>query len=163
MVMVQAILFGAGTIAILLTPLRDQAFVYMPVMVVATMLIAAVISWEIAPRLQARYWHKRGVDHDIISGWPRLVISMPRVLARWLRFQVNRRDAPAQGFQRITGAVRGFLVAGFLDLFEGPGEILQGSLGVGIGWTCHRWLVRIEFYLVRPLSFAHERNASMAQ
>jgi hypothetical protein len=68
MVMVQAILFGAGTIAILLTPLRDQAFVYMPVMVVATMLIAAVISWEIAPRLQARYWHKRGVDHDIISG-----------------------------------------------------------------------------------------------
>jgi hypothetical protein len=123
--MVQAILFGAGTIAILLTPLRDQAFVYMPVMVVATMLIAAVISWEIAPRLQARYWHK-------------LVISMPRVLARWLRFQVNRRDAPAQGFQRITGVVRGFLVAGFLDLFEGPGEILQGSLGVGIGWTCHR-------------------------
>jgi hypothetical protein len=63
---------------------------------------------------------------------------MPRVLARWLRFQVNRRDAPAQGFQRITGVVRGFLVAGFLDLFEGSGEILQGSLGVGIGWTCHR-------------------------
>ena len=66
--MVQAVLFGAGTIAILLTPLRDQAFVYMPAMVVATMLTAAVISWEIAPRLQARYWCKRGVDHDIISG-----------------------------------------------------------------------------------------------
>ena len=66
--MVQAVLFGAGTVAILLTPLRDQAFVYMPAMVVATMLIAAIISWEIAPRLQARYWHKRGIDHDIISG-----------------------------------------------------------------------------------------------
>jgi hypothetical protein len=66
--MVQAILFGAGTIAILLTPLQDQAFVYMPAMVVATMLIAAVLSWEIAPRLQARYWRKRGVDHGIISG-----------------------------------------------------------------------------------------------
>jgi hypothetical protein len=66
--MVQAILFGAGTVAILLTPLRDQAFVYMPAMVVGTMLTAAVISWEIAPRLQARYWRKRGVDHDIISG-----------------------------------------------------------------------------------------------
>jgi hypothetical protein len=66
--MVQAVLFGAGTVAILVTPLRDQAFVYMPVMVVATMLIAAVLSWEIAPRLQMRYWRKRGVDHDIISG-----------------------------------------------------------------------------------------------
>jgi hypothetical protein len=66
--MVQAILFGAGTIAILLTPLQDQAFVYMPAMIVATMLIAAVLSWEIAPRLQASYWRKRGVDHDIISG-----------------------------------------------------------------------------------------------
>ena len=66
--MVQAILFGAGTIAILLTPLQDQAFVYMPTMIVATMLIAAVRSWEIAPRLQARYWRKRGVGHDIISG-----------------------------------------------------------------------------------------------
>jgi len=52
----------------LLTPLQDQAFVYMPAMIVATMLIAAVLSWEIAPRLQARYWRKRGVDHDIISG-----------------------------------------------------------------------------------------------
>jgi hypothetical protein len=66
--MVQAILFGAGTIAILLTPLQDQAFVYMPAMIVATMLIAAVLSWEIAPRLQMRYWRKRGVDHDVISG-----------------------------------------------------------------------------------------------
>jgi hypothetical protein len=66
--MVQAILFGAGTITMLLTPLQDQAFVYMPAMIVATMLIAAVLSWEIAPRLQARYWRKRGVDHDIISG-----------------------------------------------------------------------------------------------
>jgi hypothetical protein len=37
-------------------------------MIVATMLIAAALSWEIAPRLQARYWRKRGVDHDIISG-----------------------------------------------------------------------------------------------
>jgi len=66
--MVQAILFGAGTIAILLTPLQDQAFVYMPTMIVATMLIAAVRPWEIAPRLQVRYWRKRGVGHDIISG-----------------------------------------------------------------------------------------------
>ena len=66
--MVQAILFGAGTVTILMTPLRDQPFVYMPAMIVATMLVAAVLSWEIAPRLQARYWRKRGVDHDVISG-----------------------------------------------------------------------------------------------
>jgi uncharacterized protein YceK len=66
--MVQAVLFGAGTVAILLTPLQDHAFVYMPAMIVATMLIAAVLSWAIAPRLQMRYWRKRRVDHDIISG-----------------------------------------------------------------------------------------------
>lgn len=67
--MVQAVLFGAGAVAILLTPaLRDQGFFYMPLMIAATMIVAALLSWMIAPRLQARYWRRRGVDHDVISG-----------------------------------------------------------------------------------------------
>ena len=66
--MVQAVLFGAGAVAILLSPLQDHASVYMPAMIAATMPMAAVFSWVIAPRLQMRYWRKWGVDHDIISG-----------------------------------------------------------------------------------------------
>jgi hypothetical protein len=66
--MVQAVLFGAGAVAILLSPLRDQAAFYMPLMIAVTMLVAAVFSWKIAPRLQMRYWRRRGVDHDVISG-----------------------------------------------------------------------------------------------
>jgi heme A synthase len=66
--MVQAVLFGAGMVAILLSPLRDQASFYIPLMIATTMVVAAVISWEIAPRFRSRYWRDRGVDHDLISG-----------------------------------------------------------------------------------------------
>ena len=66
--MVQAVLFGVGAVAILLSPLRDQTAFYMPVMIAVTMAAAAVVSWIIAPRLQMRYWRRRGVDHDVISG-----------------------------------------------------------------------------------------------
>jgi hypothetical protein len=66
--MVQAVLFGAGAVAILMSPLRDQATFYMPVMIAVTMVVAAMLSWKITPRLQMRYWRKRGVKHDIISG-----------------------------------------------------------------------------------------------
>ena len=66
--MVQAILFGAGMVAILLSPLRDQVSFYMPILIVMTMIVAAVIAWEIAPMVRSRYWRDRGVDHDLISG-----------------------------------------------------------------------------------------------
>ena len=66
--MVQAMLFGVGAVAILLSPLRDQAAFYMPVMIAVAMVVAAALSWVIAPRLQMRYWRRRGIDHDVISG-----------------------------------------------------------------------------------------------
>ena len=66
--MAQAILFGAGMLSILLSPLRDQASFYIPLMIATTMIVAGVISWEIAPRLRLKYWRDRGVDHDMISG-----------------------------------------------------------------------------------------------
>ena len=66
--MVQAVLFGAGLLAILLTPLRDHAMIAMPVMIASSMALAAILSWQIAPRLRARYWRRRGMSRDLISG-----------------------------------------------------------------------------------------------
>jgi hypothetical protein len=66
--MTQAVLFGAGMLGILLTPLRDNASFYIPVMIVLSPIASVAIAWEIGPRLQMRYWRSRGVDHDIISG-----------------------------------------------------------------------------------------------
>jgi len=66
--MVQAVLFGAGVLTILLTPLRDHAMLAMPVMIAVSMVLAALLSWQIAPRLRARYWRRRGTSHDLISG-----------------------------------------------------------------------------------------------
>jgi hypothetical protein len=66
--MVQAVLFGAGILIILLTPLRDHAMLAMPVMIALSMAAAAILSWQIAPRLRARYWRRRGITHDVISG-----------------------------------------------------------------------------------------------
>ncbi|WP_244621072.1 hypothetical protein FJN17_34540 [Bradyrhizobium symbiodeficiens] len=66
--MAQAVLFGAGMLGILLSPLRDEASFYIPVMIVLSAIASVAIAWEIAPRLQMRYWHGRGVDHDFISG-----------------------------------------------------------------------------------------------
>ncbi|MDX3967508.1 MAG: hypothetical protein QHD01_13010 [Bradyrhizobium sp.] len=66
--MAQAVLFGAGMLGILLSPLRDEASFYIPVMIVLSAIASVAIAWEIAPRLQMRYWHSRGVDHDFISG-----------------------------------------------------------------------------------------------
>ncbi len=66
--MVQAVLFGVGILTILLTPLRDHAMLAMPVMIAVSIVVAALLSWQIAPRLRARYWRRRGTSHDLISG-----------------------------------------------------------------------------------------------
>lgn len=65
--MVNAVLFGAGLVAILLIPaLSANAFVALPVMIVLSFAIAAPISWAIAPRLRARTW--RGQRSDFLAG-----------------------------------------------------------------------------------------------
>lgn len=61
--MVNAVLFGAGLIAVLMIPaLNANAFVALPVMIVLSFVIAAPISWAIAPRLRARYWRDKPAD-----------------------------------------------------------------------------------------------------
>jgi NAD(P)H-hydrate repair Nnr-like enzyme with NAD(P)H-hydrate dehydratase domain len=67
--MVQAVLFGAGLVLILLTPsLNAHAMSTLPEMIVLSVLLSAVIAWMIAPRLRARHWRARGIDGDAISG-----------------------------------------------------------------------------------------------
>lgn len=52
--MVQGVLFGAGVVAILASPLRDQAAILIPALVVVTGAISLPLSWFIAPRLRLR-------------------------------------------------------------------------------------------------------------
>jgi hypothetical protein len=55
--MVNAVLFGAGAIAMLSIPALDAiAPVLFPVVIAASFVLAAPIAWVIAPRLRARYW-----------------------------------------------------------------------------------------------------------
>jgi len=55
--MTNAVIFGAGLIAVLTLPaLSASAAIWIPVVVVASLLLAAPVAWLIAPRLKARYW-----------------------------------------------------------------------------------------------------------
>jgi Na+-driven multidrug efflux pump len=65
---VQAVMFGVGTILVLATPLNNMAMQLMPWVVALTSILSLPIAWVIAPRLRARYWHERGVTSDFISG-----------------------------------------------------------------------------------------------
>ncbi|WAJ29504.1 hypothetical protein [Antarcticirhabdus aurantiaca] len=59
--MVNAVLFGAGAITVLSIPsLQEQWKVLIPIVVVASFVLAAPIAWAIAPRLRARYWREKG-------------------------------------------------------------------------------------------------------
>ena len=66
--MIQAIMFGIGTVLVLATPLQQMAMQLMPWVVGVSAILSAPISWMIAPRLQARYWDDRGAHSDAISG-----------------------------------------------------------------------------------------------
>lgn len=57
--MVQAVLFGIGTILIVATPLAANASELMPLHIVLSFVVAAPIAWVLAPRLRARYWRRR--------------------------------------------------------------------------------------------------------
>src|SRR6478672_114995 len=60
--MTNAVIFGAAIITVLNVPaLSTNAYIWIPVVVVASLILAAPIAWLIAPRLQARYdrWHTK--------------------------------------------------------------------------------------------------------
>jgi hypothetical protein len=66
--MVQAVVFGIGTVLVLATPLQKLAMELLPAVVVASFIISAPLSWFIAPRLRARFWLGRARNFDLISG-----------------------------------------------------------------------------------------------
>ncbi len=53
--MVQAVVFGAGIVLVLATPLAQTAMTLMPWVVGLSLLIAAPIAWLLAPMAQARH------------------------------------------------------------------------------------------------------------
>ncbi|OYR18936.1 hypothetical protein [Brucella thiophenivorans] len=58
--MVNAVIFGIGTIAVLSIPaLNEDAKFWLPVAVVTSIVLSPGISWLIAPRLRNRYWQSR--------------------------------------------------------------------------------------------------------
>jgi hypothetical protein len=56
--MVQAVVFGVGTIIVLAMPLTAFAMQLMPWVVGISVVISAPLSWIIAPRLRARFWNR---------------------------------------------------------------------------------------------------------
>ena len=73
---VQAVVFGVGALLVLATPLQAEAMTLMPIVVIASSIVSAPISWFLAPRLQARFWRAKGVKSDFISG-PSIASSNP--------------------------------------------------------------------------------------
>ena len=66
--MVQAVAFGAGIVAVLATPLSQHAMIAIPAMIIVSTAVSAPLSWWIAPRLRARYWRQKGLRSDAVSG-----------------------------------------------------------------------------------------------
>ncbi|HHZ08643.1 MAG TPA: hypothetical protein GX405_07685 [Rhizobiales bacterium] len=55
--MTNAVLFGAGAITVLSIPALDQHAKYLlPAVILASLVLAPVAGWYIAPRLRARNW-----------------------------------------------------------------------------------------------------------
>ncbi len=55
--MVNAVLFGIGLIVVVTFPaLNARAMGLIPVVVLLSFVLAAPLSWYIAPKLRARYW-----------------------------------------------------------------------------------------------------------
>lgn len=62
--MLQAVLFGIGAVLVLATPLKETAMQLMPWVIGVSFVIAAPLSWWLAPRLRARYWRARRGRED---------------------------------------------------------------------------------------------------
>lgn len=54
--MVNAVVFGVGLIAVLMTPaLAQHAFFWIPAIIVASFVVSAPLSWFIAPLMMMRF------------------------------------------------------------------------------------------------------------
>ena len=56
--MVNAVLFGVGAVTVLSVPaLSENASTLLPPVIIAGFVLAAPISWFLAPRLRLRHWN----------------------------------------------------------------------------------------------------------
>lgn len=54
--MINAVIFGSGAIAVLSIPvLSAQAWVLLPIVIAASLLLSPIIAWYLAPMLRARW------------------------------------------------------------------------------------------------------------
>lgn len=80
--MINAVLFGIGTVTVLTVPaLAAEAAFYLPLVVVLSLNLTPAIAWAMAPRLQARTWRRE----------PPLIHSLRRVPVPIVR-PVHRRS-----------------------------------------------------------------------
>jgi hypothetical protein len=56
---VQAVLFGLGTVLVLATPMSADAMRLMPWVIGVSFLVSAPVSWLLAPHLRARFSQAR--------------------------------------------------------------------------------------------------------
>lgn len=66
---INAILFGAGAVVVLVNPaLAADAKFWIPIVVVMSLAIAPFIAAKVAPRMRLRHWREIGRTGDMISG-----------------------------------------------------------------------------------------------
>lgn len=57
--LVQGVLFGIATVAVLATPLKEHAMALWPALIAVTFVLAAPLAWKIAPRMMLRQRRRR--------------------------------------------------------------------------------------------------------
>ena len=71
--MTNAVIFGAGLIMVLILPaLRGEGMIWIPLVVMTSLILAAPAARAIAPRLRARYWRQRPADRSPAIMLPRM-------------------------------------------------------------------------------------------
>lgn len=78
--MINAVLFGIGTVTVLTVPaLAADAGVYLPLVVVLSLNLTPAIAWVMAPRLQARTWRR---ERPLVHSLRRLPVPIVRPVHR---------------------------------------------------------------------------------
>ena len=73
--LVQAVLFGVGMIAIVVTPLSNYAIYSIPAVVLLSALIAVPVAWKVAPIMRARHQRRLAREGKLGDPTPQLITS----------------------------------------------------------------------------------------
>jgi hypothetical protein len=71
--MTNAVIFGTNLVMVLTLPtLRGEEAISIPIVAVASLILAAPAVWIIAPHLRARHWRLRAAGRSRPTMWPRV-------------------------------------------------------------------------------------------